>query len=214
MSTPPRPGYADLFATPLLTLMLPEHELLNAELRTTILAQQANHPGVALSNMGGWHSDTDLASWGGEASQTLLRAAADLALRFTLDSASPDQPRFRWRVVAWANVSGPGASNALHAHPGAFWSFVYYVDDGGCATDSSLGGELCLLDPRYPMSAMAAPDIYLRAADGQPKLIEQKIRPKAGLLLGFPSWLQHAVRPYLGTGLRISIAINLSVSPL
>jgi hypothetical protein len=28
----------------------------------------------------------------------------------------------------------------------------------------------------------------------------------------FPSWLFHQVRPYRGTGLRISIAFNLGVS--
>jgi len=34
------------------------------------------------------------------------------------------------------------------------------------------------------------------------------------MLVAFPSWLQHAVRPYRGTGTRISIAINLSVVAL
>ena len=31
------------------------------------------------------------------------------------------------------------------------------------------------------------------------------------LLFMFPSWLFHQVRPYRGSGLRISIAFNLSV---
>jgi hypothetical protein len=29
------------------------------------------------------------------------------------------------------------------------------------------------------------------------------------MIVLFPSWLQHAVRPFYGKGLRISIAINL-----
>jgi len=29
----------------------------------------------------------------------------------------------------WANVSGPGAANEAHLHPGSVCSAVYYVDD-------------------------------------------------------------------------------------
>ena len=35
--------------------------------------------------------------------------------------------------------------------------------------------------------------------------------PRAGMMVLFPSWLQHAVRPYRGTQTRISIAFNMSV---
>ena len=34
--------------------------------------------------------------------------------------------------------------------------------------------------------------------------------PRPGLIMLFPSWLQHQVRPYWGQGERISIAFNLS----
>jgi hypothetical protein len=34
------------------------------------------------------------------------------------------------------------------------------------------------------------------------------------MIVIFPAWLSHAVRPYNGTGSRISIAINLSAVPL
>ena len=40
-----------------------------------------------------------------------------------------------------------------------------------------------------------------------------KVKPKAGLLIIFPSWLVHSVAPRSGPGLRISIAINLSEKP-
>jgi hypothetical protein len=36
------------------------------------------------------------------------------------------------------------------------------------------------------------------------------IYPKTGMMLIFPSWLQHSVMAYTGTGTRISIAFNLS----
>ena len=54
-----------------------------------------------------------------------------------------------WMVSA--SIMETGAANQYHTHPGAFWSAVYYVDDGyeGSA-DDALGGELILLDPRMP----------------------------------------------------------------
>jgi uncharacterized protein (TIGR02466 family) len=39
----------------------------------------------------------------------------------------------------------------------------------------------------------------------------ERIRPKAGRLVMFPSWMIHQVRPYRGTAERISIAFNLSL---
>jgi hypothetical protein len=37
------------------------------------------------------------------------------------------------------------------------------------------------------------------------------VRPRAGLLFLFPSWVQHQVRAYRGKRERISIAFNLRV---
>lgn len=210
----PRPGYADLFCTPLITFQMPDHDQLNAAFRSRILERQAQDPaGVQHSNVNGWHSDADMLDWGGAPAQRLGQTLCDLCTNFTLDPGSPAKPRFGWHLRMWANVSGPGAANQTHAHPGAFWSAAYYVDDGGCADDPAKGGELCLVDPRYPMTAMAAPDIFMRGADGRPKQVEQLVRPKPGLIVIFPSWLQHAVRPYKGDALRISIATNLTVVP-
>lgn len=85
-----------------------------------------------------------------------------------------------------------------------------YVDDGYAGDASSdLGGELQLLDPRMPMIRMTAPDLRLLDANGEPQQTELSIRPKTGMIVLFPSWLQHAVCPFRGAGTRISIAINL-----
>ena len=88
---------------------------------------------------------------------------------------------------------------------------VAWLDDGyeGDASPA-LGGELQLLDPRMPQIRMNAPHLRLREADGGEQLVEPFIRPRAGLLVVFPAWLAHAVRPFGGTGTRISVALNLS----
>ena len=57
---------------------------------------------------------------------------------------------------------------------------------------------------------MQAPDLRFRSAGGEQIV---KTRPTTGMLILFPSWLVHSVTPWQGTGLRISVAINLSAVP-
>ena len=114
------------------------------------------------------------------------------------------------RDSAWANVNRDGHGNEFHSHPGAYWSASYYVDDGGAASDPSLGGEFEIQDPRGIAPAMLAPELAFAMPGGQSIGASELVRPKGGLLLIFPSWLSHAVRPYCGEGVRISIAINMT----
>ena len=200
------------FATPVLMAEVEGAEALNAALLAAIMARRAADPaGLTHSNVLGWHSDTGMTEWGGEAAQALAKIAGDMCFAASRDLASPARPRFAWSVRMWANVAGAGASSQVHAHPGAFWSVVYYVADGGYAQDAAIGGELFLLDPRYPMSVMAETEMVYCGADGAPLAPEQRIAPRAGRLVAFPAWLMHGVRAYGGTGSRVSIAMNLAL---
>ena len=199
-----------LFATPFIIDRLQSAEGLRV-LRDTILAERSrDQTGVQISNIGGWHSNTQMIDWGGEAARALAFKAMTLADEATIDAGSPQQSRYGWVPEMWANVSGKGNANFHHTHPGSFWSAVAYIDDGyeGSA-DPALGGELQLLDPRMPMVRMTAPDLRLKDAGGVPQNNEPMLRPQTGMIVMFPSWLQHAVRPFHGNGTRISIAINL-----
>ncbi len=199
-----------LFATPVAAVELPGAAARNAELRRVILARRAEAGSVQASNAGGWHSDREIAAWGGAEVTQVLDVARELATRLTADrDGAAVKPA--WTVQAWANVNGPGASNICHYHPGAFWSGTYYVDDGGCFADPSLGGEFEMLDPRGPGPAMYAPTLKFAGEDGSSVGSGETIRPRPGLLFLFPSWLMHQVRPYRGDSLRISIAFNLGL---
>lgn len=201
------------FATPFLLDQLPSDSL--PALREAVSAEQARDPaGMQLSNVGGWHSNTRMVEWGGEPARDLARKAAAMADTLTVDSRSPEASRYGWRAEMWANVSGKGHANQYHTHPGSFWSAVAYIDDGYAGNDDpALGGELQLLDPRMPMIRMTAPDLRLREADGAMQHNELAIRPRNGLMVLFPSWLQHGVRPFHGEGPRVSVAINLVAAP-
>ena len=69
------------------------------------------------------------------------RGRVTMADEQTVDSKSPQEIRFTWVPEMWANVSGKGAANQFHFHPGSFWSAVAYVDDGyNGSTDPKDGG--------------------------------------------------------------------------
>jgi uncharacterized protein (TIGR02466 family) len=110
----------------------------------------------------------------------------------------------QFRLRGWLNLNKAGDFNILHSHPGCFVSATYYVK----VPDGMKGGEIYFRDPRGPAVAMyETPGIelpWIGSGLGVP------ITPAAGKLLLFPSWLEHRVEPFEGTGERISIAFNAS----
>jgi uncharacterized protein (TIGR02466 family) len=202
---------ASLFETPLIIDQVAEPETLNASLREVITKRMQATEGVAISNVKGWQSQTDMLDWGGQPANELCRKIVDAVDHFTVDIRAGGSRRHGWLPEMWANVSPSGASNRHHSHPGSYWSAVYYVDDGyeGSA-DRSLGGELVLYDPRMPMVRMTAPDLRFRRPGAEPEHDEVRLRPATGRIVIFPSWLNHSVAEFRGTGTRISIAVNLT----
>lgn len=199
-----------LFATPIVIAHPGDAETLNRALRESILAREKTHPSTQHSNKGGWQSNWDLETWGGEAVARLLAFARDTATRLTADrDGKPAAPV--WKLNSWANINRTGHGNEFHCHPGSFWSGTYYVDDGGIAANPALGGELEFMDPRGPAPAMYAPNLTFAVPGGASIGASQTITPRAGMMVLFPAWVLHAVRPYGGQATRISIAFNLSL---
>lgn len=205
------PAIRAIFPTNIIETRLLDAVRLNAALRSAILARKAAGPGIARSNILGWHSDTEMLRWGGEPARALGLATLQLCGAYTHDRglAGTGRPRFEMGLEMWANVSPPGSSNQVHAHPGCVWSAVYYVDDGG----DQESGKLVLHDPRYPMNRMAAPDLVF-AADGAAEEMKYEISPAPGRLVAFPSWLMHGVKPHQGPRERISVALNVMAIPV
>ncbi len=191
-----------LFVTPLIGGYLPESAELAAELEPIILARWEADPGIARSNVGGWHSDTRMLEWAGEPMRRLVARIVDLADANTEDLRAQEKGRRGWVLEAWANVSQAGASNVAHTHPSCFWSAVFYVKVG-----EGEGGEILFHDPRLPYLNMHAPDLRFRHFGPEQ---EMALRPSMGMLLLFPSWLSHSVLPWSGEEPRISVAVNLS----
>jgi uncharacterized protein (TIGR02466 family) len=202
-----------LFATPVIMTRLGDMDALNASLLAYLLARAEAEPGRRHSNLQGWQSDDDFHTLDLPAARRLCARVTEVVSAATAVGVSGGLPDagFAWRINAWANVNPPGASHALHGHPGAFWSAVYYVDDGGAGADD--GGELVLQDPRGMLPAMHDPLLRFRVEGCLSAGFVEAIRPRPGLLVVFPSWLLHAVEPFRGPRPRVSIAFNFG-SPL
>ena len=99
-------------------------------------------------------------------------------------------------LSAWATICRAGAYHAPHCHPDSAWSGVCCVDAGTEHVDRPISGMLEFLDPRSGVEAVTAP--------GDPHGEPVRIRPAAGLLVIFPSWLYHWVHPYAGCTPRIA----------
>lgn len=202
--------------TPVFTARLPEAAEVCATLRDAILDREAGSAaGLAHSNVGGWHSARDMTHWGGPALDRVLARARTLADRLTV-TRDGKRAEVAWRTECWANVNRRGHANTLHTHPGCYWSGTFYVDDGGVHDDPALGGSFEFFDPRgvAPLLPAAgetpAGDALGRGIPGLAR-DEPLVRPRAGMMVLFPSWMPHGVRTYHGNGTRISIAFNLAL---
>jgi uncharacterized protein (TIGR02466 family) len=198
-----------LFATPFVYAPISTPSPLNAALTRIILDRADRVEGVALSNVGGWQSADDFGEWSGEPGRRLLDLARKLAdgVTGTMQGGQFVRGAPEWKINAWANVNRAGDLNQAHHHPGAFWSGVYWV----AADPRAEGGQFEAYDPRGVMPTLYAPQLRFGlpgflAAGGSDFIV-----PKAGVMVLFPAWLQHAVRAHTGAEPRISVAFNLGV---
>lgn len=198
-----------LFETPVLHGRVQDAEPMTVALEQAIHARRAEGDGLARSNVGGWHSSTDMLRWAGEPARQLADTAIRMAKRLSHFEERTDDS-LAWSVRMWANISPPGALNMSHAHPGVLWAAVYYVAMGA-GPGEDVGGELYFEDPRFPVPLMTFPGFRAIGADGAPQPVERRLATERGDLVIFPGFVRHGVRPYTGTRERISIAMNIYV---
>jgi uncharacterized protein (TIGR02466 family) len=190
--------------TPILIHRWPDVADINRALEAAILERMRASPGQRRSNIGGWHSNDDLLAWPTPAVARLKEwAAAGVSELHRAVGGERPRPR-SLRITAWANVNRPGDANDAHEHGNHAWSGVYYVATGSAGRAAETG-HLEIYDPRAGAGRL---NIGLSAM-GASRLV----RPEAELMVVFPSWLLHAVRPHAEGGLRISIAFNISEVP-
>lgn len=102
----------------------------------------------------------------------------------------------------WANVMEEGGIHTSHIHPHSAVSGTYYV------TTPEGAAAICFEDPRSGLM-MSAP---ARAPEARPEnQAFVQVRPQAGSLLLWESWLRHGVEMQHGGAPRISISFNYRI---
>jgi uncharacterized protein (TIGR02466 family) len=187
-----------VFATPVFSHALQGVERLNTQLRDLILERERTDSGITRSNQGGWQSAPDFFRSDRPPIAALERFIGHAINIATLRVTSKPELRFRIELYGWAAVNRNGHYNTTHVHPMATWSGVYYVDPG----DKQLEDPGGLLEFVHPIAASVMtffPNVLPSA---------RVVQPKAGMLILFPSYLQHNVRMYRGERPRICVPFN------
>ena len=192
------------FPTVIGRFRVPDADAMNRDLYALIIAEEEQYSSLGRSNIGGWHSRPDFLNRR-DSAVSALSAWLTWALRRMIDAtAGTDAFNGALSASGWATICRSGAYHAPHSHPDSAWSGVYYVDPGTSSPDQPLSGVLEFLDPRAGVEAVTAP--------GDPYGDPFRVRPQAGLLVLFPSWLYHWVHPYAGQTPRIAVSFNATVT--
>ena len=178
----------------------------NAELEKAVRARASAEQGVRVSNIGGWQSRADFFDWQ-EPEALKLGAQIDQAVKqfvsFGRSQAGEAGKELKLWKAGWANINRAGDYNILHNHPGQDLAAIYYVKAGHSNGPGGSGGHLELRDPRPAAVFCNFPKLF----SAEPL----QIAPEPGMLVMFPSWIEHMVHPHHGSEDRISIAINIKL---
>lgn len=205
-----KPQIKSLFATPVAIHYLPVAHDVNLALRPLIVERAGQLAQDKRANGQGWRSQAGIEAWAGEPLQTLFRVARDLADGLTT-TRSGGRVHLDWTILASASVRQKGEYREFATSAGAYWSGVYYVDDGYAKSDdAALGGECELADPRGSLPLMVGPSFGYRIPGGATPGEADVCRPQTGMIVLHPAWLARGERRYEGDHTRVTIEFDLT----
>ncbi len=188
------------FSTPIWSSKIDNYKIINEEMLGYIIDLKKNDPvGLIKSNFKGWHSkDFDLNK---DQPKKFIEA-----IKKNINSALNDM---NWDLNSqsvkisnlWAIINEQGAWNQKHHHSNSDLSAAYYVSaHQDC-------GDIVFYDPRpgpvYKHPIAKSPNILNASVNS--------IKPEEGMLVLFPSYLEHSVNPNLSDKKRIVISFNIKL---
>ena len=191
------------FSTPIWTFKINEYQKVNFKMQNYITDLQNKDPdGLIKSNFKGWHSKNfDMKD---EEPQNFVRE-----IKTNINNAIQDMG---WDLQTqevqisnmWAIINKKGSFNQKHHHSNSDLSAAYYVTaDENC-------GNIIFYDPR-PAT------VYKHPTAKKPNILNatiNSITPEPGMLILFPSYLEHSVNQNLSDHKRIVISFNISVDKI
>ena len=188
------------FSTPIWTSVIPKHTELNERMFKYIkFLQKEDQSGIKRSNFLGWLSkDFDLEL---EEPRFFVNSIAP-QLNSVLTDMGWDIKKQEVKITGmWAIINKKNSSNAIHIHSNNYISAAYYVKAPiNC-------GDIVFYDPRS-----AATYRYPKISKTN-KLNSNMVsfQPKEGMLVLFPSYLQHSVNVNKTDAERIVISFNINL---
>jgi hypothetical protein len=199
-------SHVPIFATPVsMYESSSDMDEINRDVTARLVAESVSVPSISRSNVGGWHSKTDLALRPDPGFRALIQYIV-ARVRETTDGLAKESgqglPAMRMSVHAWAMVMRNGDYTIPHDHANAHWSTVYYPDAGNADEAAHPdSGLLALVDPRHGGLPIPGLDLLGKTFTA---------RPCTGRLLVFPGWLLHYVNAYRGTRPRVAVSCNVT----
>lgn len=192
--------FEKLFSSPLFRYHVTNHEALSTALLAECAAMRGKDDGVTKSNRRGWHSAGNLFARPSDCI-TELRVAAEMSvLNATRRMTTKVDPEtLKMKLFGWMNVNPKDGYNAPHTHPGAHWSGVYYVSQPD--TEDGDSGMIEFVAPRVDLP-------HWEILQTSAFRLKKRIRPAAGEIILFPSYLLHWVYPNEADADRITVAFN------
>jgi uncharacterized protein (TIGR02466 family) len=121
-----------------------------------------------------------------------LKRAIDREVKTYLKKIGLSVPRGKIELSSlWVNIMPKNCYHAFHLHPNSVISGTYYLQIPKGTS------PLRIEDPRASLF-MASP----------PRKMQQDLKPKAGEIILFESWLKHEVPPHQTNEERISVSFN------
>ena len=188
------------FSTPVWASKIDNYKKVNENLLDYIYNLQKRDPeGIIKSNFNGWHSkDFDLSD---ETPKKFVQTIKS-NINNVLNDMSWDLNKQDVNINSlWAIINEKGAFNQRHHHGNSDLSAAYYVSaDKDC-------GDIVFYDPR------PAP-VYKHPIAKSPNILNasvNSIQPDGGLLVIFPSYLEHSVNSNNSSNKRIVISFNINL---
>ena len=188
------------FSTPIWTFKIDKYQTINNNMINYITNLQKKDPeGVLKSNFKGWHSknfdmkDEEPKNFIEEIKKNINTAINDMDWNLQTQEVKISN--------MWAIINKKGSLNQKHLHSNNDLSAAYYV------TAEENCGDIIFYDPR-PAT------IYKHPIAKKPNILNatiNSISPEPGMLVLFPSYLEHSVDPNLSEQKRIVISFNLSL---
>jgi len=155
------------------------------------ILELALHPGVKVSNDGGWQSrNQDL---------KLVDSIVSSHVKKYFRMLGNEQQEYAI-TAQWANINDPGCANIMHTHAAADFSGIVYINVGDEC------GDLFIHNLQAPIKDLTKQFPFTRNTSSG-----HKITPENGMIVLFPGNTAHSVLVNRSAENRISVAFNLDI---